>query len=142
MGVSMNILTHRGYSAGHPWYYLLGGDIPNIKGIRTCAIAGEYRGCLARLIHEADYKAEPKRTEALKFLRNGILDDLRVDVSRYRECVHELRKWRTKQDATAKPECGSVHTAISLKFNHILNDFANLRTLDGLPKQGNLFEFL
>lgn len=138
----MSILSHQGYSAGHPWYYLLGGDIPSIKSIRTCAILGKYPGCSARLIRKADAKAEPKRTEALRHLRNRAIEDLRYDISRYRECVSELRRWRDKNEQVDRPECGGVHTAISQKFNHILNGFANLYRLDQLPKQGDLFELL
>ena len=138
----MNILSHQGYSAGHPWYYLLGGDIPPIKAIRACATSGEYPGCSASLIREADVKAEPKRTEVLRCLRNRAIEDLRGDISRYRECVSELRRWRDKNEQVDRPECGGVHTAISLKFNHILNGFANLRRLDQLPKQGDLLELL
>ena len=136
----MSILTHQGYSASHPWYYLSGGAIPSIRAIRTCAISRKFAGCSARLIGEADAKAEPKRTEALRYLRNRVLEDLRCDISRYRECVRELRKWREKNGAPDKPECSGVHTAVSLKFNHILNDFANLHRLDSLPMQGDLFE--
>lgn len=138
----MNIPSLQGYSAGHPWYYLLGGDIPSIKVIRACAILGKYPGCSARLIHEADAMAEPKRTEALRHLRSSAIEDLRGDISRYRECVRELRRWRDKNQQVDRPECGGVHTAISLKFNHILNGFANLYRLDQLPKQGDLFELL
>ena len=137
----MSNLTHQGYSAGHPWYYLLGGAIPSIKAIRTCASAGGYAGCSACLIREADGKPEPKRTEALRYLRNLVRENLCGDISRYRECVRELRQWRSEQDGTGQLECGGVHTAISLKFNHILNDFANLQRLDSLPKQVDLFEF-
>lgn len=138
----MSILTHQGYSAEHPWNYLLGGDIPSIRAIRTCTILGKYPGCSACLIRDADAKPEPKRSEALRYLRNRTLEDLRGDISRYRECVRELRIWRDKHGGADKPECGDVHTAISLKFDHILNDFADLHRLDSLPKQGDLFEFL
>lgn len=138
----MSILSHQGYSAGHPWYYLLGGDIPSIKSIRACAILGKYQGCSARLIREADASAEPKRTEALRCLRNRAIEDLRSDISRYRECAREMRRWRDKSQQVNEPECGGVHTAISQKFNHILNGFANLHCLDQLPKQGDLFGLL
>jgi hypothetical protein len=138
----MNSLTHQGYTAGHPWYYLLGGYIPPIKAIRTRAISGDYAGCFARLIHEADAKPEPKRTEALRYMRNRTLGDLWGDISRYRECARELRKWRDKHAESENLKCSGVHTAISLKFNHILNDFANLHRLDNLPKQGDLFDQL
>lgn len=138
----MSILSHQGYDAGHPWYYLLGGDIPSIKAIRACSILGEYPGCSVGLIREADSKAEPKRTEVLRCLRNRAIEDLRSGISRYRECVRELRRWRDKNQQVIKPECGGVHTAISLKFNHILNGFANLHRLDQLPKQRDLFELL
>ena len=118
----MSIFTHQGYSAGHPWYYLLGGAVPSIKAIRTCAMSGGYAGCAARLIQEADAKPEPKRSEALRYLRNRALEDLQSDISRYRECARELRKWRDQHGGAETPECGGVHTAISLKFTASLLD--------------------
>ena len=75
-------------------------------------------------------------------MRAQIVSDLHTDISRYRECARELRAWRAANAETGAPKCEDIHTAISLKHNHIVNDLANLRTLDSLPKQGNLFDLL
>ena len=41
----MKELSHKGYSAGHPWYYFLGGAVPTIKEIK----AKSYRERVQRL---------------------------------------------------------------------------------------------
>lgn len=135
----MCILTHEGYSAGHPWYYVLGGAISTIKAIRACVLASDYRGYLADRIHEAGNKQEPERTQALNALRAEIIATMRGDISRYRECARELRRHRQECTDKTPSVCADIHTAISLKFNHIYNGFANLRTLDEIPTQLDLF---
>lgn len=135
-------LTHQGYNAGHPWYYLLGGAVPTVKTIQASVIAGDYAGYLAHSISDADRKAEPQRSTKLDALRAQIVEDLHDDIARYRTCVRDLRKARAKQSEATTLECNEVHTAISLKHNHIVNDFANLRTLDNLPHQADLFSIL
>lgn len=134
--------THNGYSAGHPWYYLLGGLVLSPNAIRASVENGEYDGCLARHICELSGKPEPQRSKALRDMRAQIVADLRADLSRYRECVRQLRTWRAANAETGAPKCEDIHTTISLKHNHIVNDLANLRTLDSLPKQGDLFDLL
>lgn len=135
----MRVLTHRGYSAGHPWYYFLGGDIPPIRAIRADVLAGAYRGYLADHIAGLSTKSEPKRSADIRKLRETIVSDLRADMSRYRQCACALRARRQSQGDAAENICDERHTAISLKFNHIVNGFANLRTLDALPLQADLF---
>lgn len=136
----MSKLTHHGYSAGHPWFYLLGGAIPPIKAILAHVEAGEYRGYLADEIDRLSGKAEPKRSAEISAFRKQIVARLRADISRYRQCARELRTYRSADGPNGDCICADVHTAISLKFNHIVNGFANLRTLDRLPRQGELFE--
>ncbi|MGH1464120.1 MAG: hypothetical protein ACRBBQ_02050 [Cognatishimia sp.] len=138
----MSNLTHRGYGAGHPWYYLLGGDIPTPKDIRAHVLVGNYAGYLEQLISEADGKPEPKRSKVLADLRGKIVAELDADLSRYRSCARDLRSWREMIGWADPLQCDDAHTAISLKFNHIVNGFANLRTLDNLPSQGDLFGLL
>jgi len=68
---------------------------------------------------------------------------LRRDLSIYREVVRELRKER-EQNPPQEPFqcCNDVHTAMSLKFSHIINDFAHLVYLDDLlSRQADLFDF-
>ena len=131
---------HHGYSAGHPWYYVLGGDTPRIKEIRDHVASRSYRGYLAEDIETANKLPEPKRTEALEALRNSANKALQEDISRYRRAAQELRAFRDLDgDKSAEPVCLDVHVALSLKFNHLFNDFAHLHYLDSLPKQLDLF---
>ncbi len=138
----MCILTHRGYGAGHPFYYLLGGEIPPIKAIRACTIAGSYRGYLADEIDTLAAKPEPGRSAAIRDMRAQLVAGLREDFVSYRQCAHALRLYRARSGELEADRADDVHVVISLKFNHILNGFANLRTLDSLPRQGDLFEGL
>lgn len=77
------------YSAGHPWYYLLGGGVPTPKQIRAyaCARADKkgYRGYLADKIDAAHPKQEPQRSEALRQIKARVISELCNDISRYRE---------------------------------------------------------
>ena len=133
--------SQNGYSAGHPWYYKLGGKRLSLKEIRADVIATGYQGYRARDIIEADDKAEPKRSQTLRAMRAEAVSALREDVSRYRELARELaarRKAGTDEIETAI--CSCIHTAIGLKHNHIYNELAHLELLDGLlAKQGDLF---
>ena len=133
--------TRNGYHAGHPWYYVLGGVVLSPSAIRREVEGSDCGGYLAQHILELADKPEPQRSRALNDIRAKIVADLRAGLSRYRECVRELREFRS-HPAHGAPKCEDVHVAISLKYNHIVNDLANLRTLDGLPKQGDLFDML
>ncbi|MGH1330676.1 MAG: hypothetical protein ACRBBK_07325 [Paracoccaceae bacterium] len=134
--------TCHGYNAGHPWYYVLGGAVVPVTAIRTEVLRGEYEGYLAGDIHVLRGKPEPQRTQAIDKMRAQIVSDLRNDLSRYRECARELRQYRVSVAKDAQPICDDIHVSLSLKHNHIYNGLANLRTLDALPKQGDLFDFL
>lgn len=133
--------THSGYHAGHPWYYVLGGAVLSPSTIRNEVESSDYGGYLAHHILELAGKTEPQRSNALNDMRAKIVADLRADLSGYRECVGKLRTFRTHMTESER-KCEDVHTAISLKHNHIVNDLANLKTLDGLPTQGDLFNLL
>ena len=131
-----------GYHAGHPWYYRLGGAIPSPKQIKADVESEAYRGYLAGDIDEAAAKSEPQRSESLRALREQVLEDLRKDLSRYRECAQELRRFRRAGEQDDRPLTCNVYTAISLKTSHLTNGFANLRTIDdALTVQGDLFGF-
>ena len=134
--------THCGYNSGHPWYYLLGGKALAPKQIRDCAKASSYRGYREEKILAAGNKAEPKRSEALRKIRREVMNDLTKDISVYRHCVFELNDHRRNHgEATNPVSCDDVHTAMSLKHNHIYNGFAHLACLDELPEQQcDLFE--
>jgi len=136
----MTNLTHHGYNAGHPWFYVLGGKIPSIKAIRAAVQESAYQGYLAGEIFEKNGLAEPRRSKMLQSLRGKVMAELSGDIERYRQAACELRRFRATNTCNPKPVCADVHTAISLKFSHIYNGLANLRTLDSLPKQGELFD--
>ncbi|QFT93378.1 hypothetical protein FIU86_11050 [Roseovarius sp. THAF9] len=132
----------QGYRAGHPWYYRLGGPIPTPRQIRADVESRDYRGYLADHIDTAAAKPEPQRSEALRALRSRVLDEMRADLTRYRECAQELRRFRNACTEDDRPITCDVYTAISLKTAHLINAFANLRTIEeALSKQGDLFGF-
>lgn len=137
----INSLSLRsGYSAGHPWCYVLGGDIPSLKQIRAYTLERGCRGYLAEEIDQAHMKSEPKRSQSLSKIRLSVLHSLRADISRYREVARDLRSLREAcEQAEQTPRCKDIHTSMSLKFCHIMNGFAHLHTLDALPKQLDLF---
>ncbi len=140
--MAKKLAPHGGYHAGHPWYYRLGGAIPLPKQIKAEVESEDYRGYLARDIDFAAAKSEPRRSDALRALRERILKDLRKDLARYRECACELRRFRCAGEQDDRPLTCNVYTAISLKSSHLTNGFANLRTIDdALSVQRDLFGF-
>jgi hypothetical protein len=133
--------SNGGYSPGHPWHYHLGGRPLTLKQIRESVRRSGYRGYMAGDIAAIDRKAEPQRSAELRRLRAHVLAELKADISRYRDVVRDLRRYRESaaEDCTAAC-CNDVHVAISLKHNHIYNDFGHLILLDDLlTRQGDLF---
>jgi hypothetical protein len=132
---------HRGYCPGHPWFYFLGGKPRRPKEIFEATRLSGYQGYARDRIAAADAMAEPRRSETLRALRKKFEADLKRDISRYRECVRELSltDWGIPDGKTAV-SCGEIHTSLSLKHNHMVNDFAHLIWLDKLlSKQRDLF---
>lgn len=130
-----------GYLPGHPWFYHLGGRPLTLKQIRESVRRSGYRGYKAGDIAAIGRKAEPQRSAELRRLRAHVLAELNDDISRYREVVRDLRRYRESraQDCTAAC-CNDVHVAASLKHNHLYNDFGHLILLDDLlTRQGDLF---
>jgi len=127
-------LSDQGYSAGHPWYYFLGGAVPKLKDIRASVVADGYEGYLVADIKAIGRKSEPQRTRAINAMRVKLVDDLTRDISVYRRCVRELRRYRFEHPEPNGASCDEIHTSMSLKFNHIYNGFANLKTLEALPE--------
>jgi len=124
---------HRSYHARHPWYYLLGGDVPTPKQIQANAIASDYCGYKADDIRKLDKQSEPKRSDNLRKWQAKFREDLKFDISIYREVVRELHQYRESQDFNDIPPCcDDIHTSMSLKFAHLYNDFAHLNFLDEL----------
>jgi hypothetical protein len=138
------LFTHCGYGAGHPWFYFLGGPVLTPKEIREEVRRSGYRGYLADDICKADRKPEPQRSKALRELRAEMRRMLRADISRYREVARALHAYRRQQaHVTERPvSSADIHMSMSLKHNHIYNQFAHLLTLDELlGRQRDLFDF-
>jgi hypothetical protein len=132
-----------GYHPGHPWYYHLGGRPLTLKQIRENVLWSGYRGYKAGDIAAIGRKAEPQRSAELRRLRARFLAELKDDISRYRDVARNLRRYREggSEDCTAVC-CNNVHVAVSLKHNHIYNDFGHMILLDELlNRQGDLFGF-
>lgn len=136
-------MEHEGYSSGHPWYYVLGGRRLRMKEIRADAEASGYHGYMARDIEQADNYVEPKRSHTLRAMRERVVKELARDVPRYRELSRRLaRRREAGAEDLNQAICDDIHTNISLKHNHLFNDFAHLARLDDLlSKQGDLFSF-
>jgi len=133
---------HHGYSSGHPWYYVLGGEVLRPKQILADCRLSDYKGCSAAEIERADRLTEPGRSDTLRQIQQSHLAQLKSDLSRYREYVRALRTDREDGRPPA-PECRDVHVALSLKHNHLVNDFAHLIYLDDLlSRQKDLFDGL
>lgn len=134
--------TVGGYREGHPWYYVLGGEPPKLKEIREAAVTSGYRGCREEAILKADHMPEPKRSETLRCYRTRALEDLDRDIRVFRKCGRDLRRFqREPYDTSERPRCLDVHVAMSLKYNHLYNDFAHLKLLDELlSRQRDLFD--
>lgn len=134
-------MEHGGYSAGHPWYYYLGGRRPRLKEIRADAEASSFGGYMARDIEQADGLSEPKRSHRLRAMRVQVCEELARDVSGYREQARALaRRRQAGLDEVIEASCHDVHIGLSLKHSHLSNDFAHLAKLDELlAKQGDLF---
>ncbi len=133
---------HEGYNPGHPWYYFLGGRPKRPREILEATRACGYQGYARDDIAAADAMAEPKRSETLRAIRAKFKADLRRDISRYRECVRELRRtdWQLPKPGVTTASL-DIHTALSLKHNHMENHFGHLIYLDELlSQQGDLFE--
>lgn len=130
------------YRPGHPWYYLLGGPVLKPSAIREAASRSIYHGYRAADIDKVDAMQEPKRSAALRAIREEVLEELRRDLSCYREVARELRCYRQETAGSPLPEISAdVHTAISLKHNHLYNDFAHLLRLDAaLSRQRDLLD--
>lgn len=133
----------RGYSPSHPWYYLLGGEVLPPKVIRFDVRLAGYKGYLKEEILGAASRPEPRRSRALGRIRDEVCQSLTQNISIYREVARELHVYRKDHAGEPIPNCSApVHTAMSLKYAHIYNDFGHLDLLDSLPRQVDLFEFL
>ncbi|MEZ5896969.1 MAG: hypothetical protein R3C51_11285 [Parvularculaceae bacterium] len=131
------------YKPGHPWYYFLGGKTLRPKEILEAVRNASYHGYRSD-IGEIEAQPEPKRSQGLRRIRAEILEELRRDLSAYRKYARQLHALRRSGRAgyDGQAICSDIHTAMSLKHNHLYNDFAHLiRIDDALSKQRDLFDF-
>ncbi|MEE8058525.1 MAG: hypothetical protein V3T17_11920 [Pseudomonadales bacterium] len=131
-----------GDKAGHPWYYKLGGAVHKPKQILSSVKKSGYQGYKRDDIKQADNKYEPERSVTLSALRKSALKDLRSDLERYRAFACKLRDYRLmgKSGQEVQPIYSDTHVSMSLKYNHLYNDFAHWVLIDDLlSQQADLF---
>lgn len=134
----MSTSTSPGYSARHPWYYVLGGAPLMPKQILSKVRTECYRGYNREEIALAASRCEPRRSQELRALRRRHLDRLRFDLSGYRRAVRNLRAHRA---VGAEETCADVHVSMGLKLSHLYNEFGHLNWIDELLlEQLDLFE--
>ena len=142
----MNMITHYGYKPSHPWYYYLGGSRLTLKEIRAYAAyrVNDYPfELMAEDTLAANTREEPRRSEDLRNIRDKIEQELKRDISRYREVVRDLH-FKRKHHPDTEPFrcCNDVHTSMSLKFAHLYNRFSQWDHVNRLlSKQPDLFDF-
>lgn len=132
---------HEGYSLGHPWYFLLGGQIPTPKQIKVLTDAGNHSGYLAEGIGQINRRDEPQRSEKLRCLKSNVESSLTNDLSIYRDVVRDLNRYRALDTMDKlNPICEEVHVSMGLKISHLINGFAHLNSINGLlDQQRDLF---
>jgi hypothetical protein len=130
------------YSSGHPWYYVLGGKPLFPSQIKARINLETYPDLMVEDILKASKMAEPKRSERLRAIRLKTRASLSTDLNRYLECVRDLKNLRVSTPLDADPKCEDIHQSMSLKHNHIYNDYAQLMICEShLAKQADLFAF-
>ena len=133
--------TQGGYNPGHPWYYVLGGAVLPPSVILVNVKQRDYQGYRSE-IGEVDRKSEPQRSAELRRTRDEVRAEFWRDVSGYRASVRQLHRFRAERPENEEPEFADVHASVSLKHNHIFNDFGHLLWLDELlSTQPDLFDF-
>jgi len=119
------------YSSGHPWYYVLGGPILMPSDIRKKVKMKGYAGYLESDIEKAANRSEPQRSQELAEIKKSALASMKRNLSEYRHLVRELREHRQAHPERQKqPICDAIDTSMSLKHNHLYNDFAHLLFLE------------
>jgi hypothetical protein len=134
-------MQHNPYNPGHPWYYVLGGPVLLPSEICLAVKQSGYTGYRTD-IEETDKKGEPYRSAELRCIRDDVLMSFWQDISRYRKVVRSLHYYRkTAEPLQEQPKCADIYVSVSLKHNHLYNDFAHLLRLDELlSRQLDLFD--
>jgi hypothetical protein len=121
----------------------LGGAVLPPKAIRAMVRAYGTQGYRSDEIRRAAAQPEPARSQSLRKIRIDVMRSLKSNISIYREVARELHRTRIETaDQERGCACANVHTAMSLKFAHLCNDFAHLDMLDATPQQADLFDML
>lgn len=130
------------YNAGHPWFYKLDGKVLTPKQILKNVVSSGYQGYMRDDIQKICNKAEPMRSAAIGKLKAIVKAELHKDMSQYRKYARELAHFRVHPELfETQPICSDVCMSLSLKHNHIYNDFAHLVYLENIKsKQMDLFE--
>lgn len=124
------------YNAGHPWFYKLGGKALTPKQILKNVISSGYQGYMQDDIQKINKKAEPMRSAAIHKLKIKIKQELHKDLSQYRKYARELAHFRKHPELLqTQPICDDIHMSMSLKHNHIYNDFGHLVYLESVKSK-------
>lgn len=125
------------YNTGHPWYYVLGGKVLSIRNIWEEVNLDNRKGGYNR----DEIKKAFGNNEKLRALKAETITRLKSDISRYRQCVLKLHKYRKSCPENHYPVCEDVHVSVSLKVSHIYNELANLKYIEELLSyQPDLFD--
>ncbi|WP_416877405.1 hypothetical protein [Litorimonas sp.] len=128
------------YQPSHPWYYRLGAPPLFPSQIKASVDVEHYPDFMIEDILAATAMAEPQRSERLRSIRCKIRAELRRDLAIYLERLRELKARRLDPSPEDQPIASCVYTAMSLKHNHIYNDYAQLMICEKfLSEQGDLF---
>lgn len=127
-----------GYEPNHPWYYRLGGTIPNANQIFADIKQSGYEGYMSDRLYQYNGYVEPKRSQKLHQIKKQVMDDFKRDMERYRELASLLRAYRTNPTAQTEDflsSCDDIFTSMSLKYCHLYNDLAHLLLIDTMLTQ-------
>lgn len=115
---------------------------PTLDEIETSVSRTNYRGYRERDLARADKLPEPRRSAELRQLHEWAKSELAADHERYLHYVAKLAIRRQDPNDPAGADespWDELYTALSLKYCHLFNDFAHLRTLrEMLERQPSL----
>lgn len=141
MSAPARLQPHEGYDFTHPWYYYLGGPIPKLSQIKNDVECSKQSYSPLLDIEALQRYSEPKRSQERGKLAQRIKADLAKDITRFRECVRELRATRKndRSPTSMTRACRDIDVSVSLKVAHIYNGFLKLQLLQDIPQQFDLF---
>lgn len=136
-------LTSSDYPPSHSWHYVLGGSVRTPKQILKDVKTSNFQSYKKAEFDQASKLAEPERSAKLRQLTDHVKGELQRDLSCYREVALRLRRDRLRDHGkSAVAVCSDLNVSVSLKHNHIYNNFAHPIYLESLDKgQKELFDF-